>query len=326
MFQDCLSKRRLIVAAVICFTVSVGCRVSSPIHVWQPAGLQSTAGSKVLLARLNGPNQAAESIQQRMLQLAPKDHGRSVDLVTKADLSSTGSGNSIRLVSYEDDDSDLVTLMRAKASGVDYILQGEILKDRRPESIKQSDKRLSVSWRLMPTDPQSAAEQPVGPQGMPVTVDLPTALRLHPDLAVAADQDVALEAALVRQTFPLITPSVQRASVQLEIAYLFPGSKLIRKGNALALLGRWADAEQAWKTSLEKNPFSSIAIHNLAIAAVAKQDYSRARELARQAVRMKPSRLHQQTSVWVEQMQRSYHQAFHLPDPPEGWMLTRSPR
>ncbi|MFG0261604.1 MAG: hypothetical protein ACF788_04360, partial [Novipirellula sp. JB048] len=63
--------------------------------------------------------------------------------------------------------------------------------------------------------------------------------------------------------------------------------------------------------------------HNLALAAAAAQDFSQAKRLARKAVRQYPLPMYQRTLVWIEQAQRQYHQAFNLPDPPEGWFVTR---
>jgi hypothetical protein len=44
---------------------------------------------------------------------------------------------------------------------------------------------------------------------------------------------------------------------------------------------------------------------------------------ARKAIRLQPTRLHKHTLAWIEMKQREYHEAFGLPDPPEGWFLTR---
>jgi tetratricopeptide (TPR) repeat protein len=236
------------------------------------------------------------------------------------------AGHPVALVSYDDDadQSDLALLSKARRHGFDYILRGEILPDRRPRSIAEAGRQLTVSWRLLPVDPQLQAAESDRAGGMPIVVNLDDALQRYPDLALVDDDEAALHAAVIRDTLPLIVPSVQRTRVQLEIPYLLPGARRIRRGNAYARAGRWAEAEAHWRQALERFPFSSVAVHNLAIAAVAKQDYRTARQLARKAVRMKPTRLHQRTLVWVEQMQRAYHQAFDLPDPPEGWLVTRS--
>ena len=302
--------------------------MGAPIHVWSPPTLQSTVGRSVIVPKIVGPAAIAEPIHERLLQAAPDDAGRrtrllAADKVSRSPQSEPGSG--IVLASYDQsDESDLALAETARDQEIDFILRGEILPDRRPKSIDEAGKQLTISWRLMPVRPDEQVESAGRPTGMPIVVELDSALKRYPDLAWSTDKELVLQTAMVRDTLPLITPSVVRERVQLEIPYLLPGTSAIRRGNVLAVEGRWEEAEAQWQATLQKYPFSSVAVHNLAIAAVARQDFSRARALASKAVRMKPTKLHQQTLVWVERTQRAYHEAFALPDPAEGWSVTRS--
>lgn len=313
-----------------CFTLLAGCRMGVPIHVWSPPEFQSTVGKSVVVPQIIGPREIAEPIHEKLLNAAPTDQGRSTQLISVSTLQQYAESDSlsdIALVSYSPhDQSDLALASTARRQGIDFILRGEILSERGPRAISEAGKRLAVSWRLMPVRPASSDGQ-TGAEGIamgkPVVIELDSALERYPDLRLAADQDSVMQTALVRETLPLFTPSVQRDRVQLEIPYMVLGSRPIRRGNAMALAGRWAEAESVWRKVHERYPFSSVAVHNLAIACVAKQAFSEARELSRKAVRMKPTKLHQQTLVWVEQTQRAYHRAFELADPPEGWSLTR---
>lgn len=330
MSATCSNRYVTGILIAVCFTLLPGCRMGVPLHVWAPAKLRSTVGKRVMVARIVGPADVGDSLHEKLLAAAPNDVGRQVALVASEDvqpsqLDGAVSNHPVALVSYnQSDESDLAVLSKARENGFDYILRGEVLPDRRPRSITEADQQLTVSWRLLPVAPPPRVDRTAGPSGMPVSVDLKDALERYPDLAFALEKKAALHTAVVRDTLPLIAPSVQRTRVQLEIPYLLPGSRQIRRGNAYARAGRWAEAESEWRQALESYPLSSVAVHNLAIAGVAKQDYSTARELARKAVRLKPTRLHKQTLVWVEQIQRSYHEAFGLPDPPEGWFVTRS--
>ena len=294
-----------------------------PIAVWTAPELQSTVGRTVMVPKIVGAKEVAGPLHEQLLATAPSDAGREMRLIVPESLAAQANG--IALVSYnEEDESDLALVAQARQANVDFVLRGEILPDRTPRSIRQAGDRLTVSWRLIPVNPdeEMSLTNP-GSGGRPIRVDLKSALEKYPDLKMLVDSDSALQTALVRETFSLITPAVQRDRVQLGISYGLPGSRLIRKGNAFALAGRWQEAETQWQTAREKYPFSSVAVHNLAIAAVAKQDFASARELARKAVRMKPSKLHQETLVWVEQTQRAFHQAFNLDDPEDGWNVTR---
>ncbi|WP_182865546.1 tetratricopeptide repeat protein [Rhodopirellula sp. JC639] len=302
--------------------------MGAPIHVWAPPTLQSTVGHSVMVPKIVGPRELADPIHEKLLQAAPSDTGRSTRLVSaeQASRSATEGDSGISLVSYcGDDESDLALAKTAQQSHIDFILRGEILPDPRPRSITEAGKRLTVSWRLSSVGADRQAQSAGRPLGQPIVVELESAFKRYPDLALAADQDAALQAAVVRDTLPLITPTVWRDRVQLEIPYLLPGTQGIRQGNALAVAGRWGEAEAKWQEVRDRYPFSSVAVHNLAIAAVARQDFGQARSLARRAVRMKPTKLHQQTLVWVERTQRAYHEAFGLSDPPEGWSVTREP-
>jgi tetratricopeptide (TPR) repeat protein len=323
--------RRLLFAA--CLLLHSGCRMGVPIHVWTPPTLQSTVGRKVMVPDIVGPPEVAEPIRERLLEMAPDDDGRTSQLVAAEDIPADGAGSlgphaesaegSIALASYDADRvSDLALAAKARRANFDFVLRGEILPDRTPRSIDQAGQRLALSWRLMPVRRELAEQAAESPTGQPIVVELESALEQYPDLALASDAESALTAAAVRRTLPLITPSVQRARVPLEIPYLLPGSRRIRRANALALAGRWPEAEAAWREVRERFPWSAAAVHNLAIAAVARQDFSTARELARRAVRLIPSKLHQETLVWVEQRQRAYHEAFQLPDPAQGWRVT----
>lgn len=356
----------LLTAALILLNgvLLTGCRMGVPIHVWEPPTLESTVGKKVVVPSLGGAtrdpgsdgdnhgaaNQSAtvlasaiepeskpektiaDAIHEQLLTQVPTDFGRQTELVPVDELNQQSP---VRLVSAVDHQhSDIALSSLARRQGFDFVLRGELLPDRRPASMRETNPQLSVSWRLLELDSSNASPgqlQPVDKSirtprhvgGRPVVVDLQSAIDRYPDLAIAEDSQTALSAALVRDTYRLITPSVRRDRAQLEIAYLLPGSQEMRQGNALAHAGRWPEAQEVWRRVLEKHPWSIAAMHNLAIASAAEQDFSKAKELARKAVRRSPSKLHKQTLVWIEQRQRDYHRAFHLPDPPEGWFFTR---
>jgi tetratricopeptide (TPR) repeat protein len=287
--------------------------MGADVHVWQPPLLASTVGKRVAVAPTIGPRQLAETIHQRLLDGAPREPGRETELIDAAVLESESP---FRLTAARDGEtSDVALAALARQRGVDFTLRGEILPSRRGSDDPAPS--LKVSWQLHDLGRQR------GPQGRPVVVDLPSAVRRYPDLAVVTDRDAALATAAARETHRLITPSVTRTRAQLAIPYLLPGSRRVREGNAHARSGDWATASQIWEAALEENPWQLAAVHNLAIAAVAAQDFARARQLARRAARGYPTGLARRTLVWVELMQRQYHEAFGLAEPPEGWAITR---
>jgi tetratricopeptide (TPR) repeat protein len=293
--------------------------MSVPMHVWEPPRLQSTVGKQVVVSTVAGPERFALPIREKLLAMAPRDSGRQTRLVDCRELQGS---TSVQLVSATDQEpNDLVLASIARREGADFLLRGEVMENQRMGDGKTPvDDSLTISWRLT-----SLADDCRG-GGFPVTVDVESAIDRYPDLALNAGHEEVLATAAVRESYRLLTPSLRRDQIPIEIPYLFPGSHDVRRGNAAALAGRWGEAESIWLQVLQRYPAHVPAIHNLALAAAAGQDFSRAKKLARRAIRLHPSRLHQETLVWIESRQRDYHEAFGLPDPPEGWFVTSDSR
>lgn len=330
---------RSLVIFATALALLAGCRMSVPIHVWQPPQLASVVGKRVAVSPIVGPPQIAEPLHEAVIGGAPSDAGRQLTLVDARQLQDE---TQIQLVSSTDHEPNDVALAAvARREGFDYLLRGEVLSEpprsqrrstsRAPArsqnappdqdaSLLSGRERLILSWRLTPL----VANQEGG--GKPLVVDPEAIAERYPDLNSVADRRQSLVTAAARDTYRLFAPSVSRQRVQLDIAYLMPGSKKLRRGNAAALAGRWAEAARCWREVAEAHPSQVAAIHNLAVAAAAAQDFSRAKRLARQAVRLQPSSHHQRTLVWIELRQRDYHAAFGLPAPPEGWFVTRGPQ
>lgn len=295
--------------------MSGGCRLAVPIYIWQPPQLESTVGKRVVLSTVAGPEDVARPLKEKLFAATPGDAGRATTLVDAAALQDAAE---VLLVSADDaEPNDVALAAAARKEGLDYVLRGEVIEDRHVRPDGKQDSRLKVSWRLT-----SLSDDP-SVLGSPVVVDRQSAIDRYPDLAMVGDVDQTLTAA-ARDTFRLITPSVDRDQAELAIPYLLPGSKQVRLGNAAALDGRWGDAERIWTAVAEEHPSQVAATHNLALAAAAGQDFSKAKRLARQAIRRHPLPHYKQTLVWIELRQRAYHKAFNLTDPPEGWFVTMS--
>jgi hypothetical protein len=307
----------------------VGCQLHAPIHVWQPPQLASTVGKTVVLQAVSGPSEIADPVKQKLLAMVPSDAGRNTTIIEPSQL----QPSKLSLAAAIDrEPSDVVLASMARSEGVDFLLRGEIVA--KPESIQppshespshsaslpnsatDDPPRLAISWRLT-----SVGKQPSS-AGQPVVVSLQSAIDRYPDLAILSSQEEVLQSAAARDTYRLMTPSIERHRVRLAIPRVTFGSAEVRRGNMAAVAGRWAEAEQIWSDVLAEHPLQAAAAHNLALAAVAGQDFSRAKHLARQAVRLRPIPLHKNTLVWIELRQREYHRAFELPDPPEGWFVT----
>lgn len=319
-----------------------GCRVVAPVHVWTPPELESVVGKRVGISEVAGPEDIAGPIRRKMLSMNPNDSGRSLVAI---DTHKLQSPQAIQLVSATTDPaigdhasgdqptkppSDITTNQIARNAGLDYVLRGQIeTRNHQPRTDKKAlnemglvpfdpNQSIAVSWKLYSVKDN----RPIG--GRPVVIDGVTAAERYPDLTAVNDPNDALLTAVVRESYRLVSPSTREQKVQLAIPYLTPGSNATRHANNLAIAGRWGEAEIIWQEVIDKHPTQSAALHNLALAAAAGQDFSRAKKLARKAIRRYPAPLHKKTLVWIEKRQRDYHRAFDLPDPPEGWFVSRS--
>lgn len=314
-------------AVLLLLAVPAGCRVRAPVHVWQPARLASTVGKRVAVSVVASPAETAGAIRERLVGRDPLPSPRngsasaskfrgSVTATRLVDARNLESVSPIRLVSASDREMNDVALASvASKRGFDFMLQGQVVDA--PGGMPEGEHRMTVSWRLSELN----GDRP--PIGIPVVVELEAAIARHPDLAWLGERESALAEAVVRETCGLIAPSIARREAQLAVSYLTPGSRGVRRGNAAAREGNWAAAQAIWRETIRDHPAQSAARVNLAIAAVAEQDFASARRLARQAVARHPTGIAGENLVWVELMQRQYHDAFGLPDPPEGWFVSR---
>ena len=302
-----------------------GCRTpspsGSPIFVWVPPKMESTVGQRIAISEIVGEEELSGKIHQQLFASVPRDEGRKLAFVDSQNLV---DHSPVQLASFVNEGTnDVVLASVARNEGIDYLLRGEILSERSAQS--KSYERLTVSWRLMAVDP----DQPNLPAkhigGQPVVVELESAIKKYPDLSILSDQETALATAAARDTYELFAPSIQQSRVQLATPYPLPGRRDVLRGNALARAGRWGEAQEIWQRVVQVHPSQTAALHNLALAAVASQDFSLAKQLARQAIKKRSSKLNQSTLVWIELRQRDYHKAFGLPDPPEGWFVTKTP-
>jgi hypothetical protein len=323
-----------------------GCQTAAPIHVWAPPRIDSAVGKRVAIAPLTGDPQIAGPLRAAMLRLQPRDVGREVVAI---DATRLPDDQKIRLVSATDGEpSDITIISLARRAGVDYVLMGDVLQsphNRRadrygmPNDLAQNipmangrtpnplnprslgsegpsmddaalafgqDELLRVSWNLIDVR-----------QGTPLSGQ-PVVTRRAPDQPISRAIDEAAEAA-----WELVIPHVVRDQAELTAPRMALGAGDIRRGNEAAAAGDWNRAEQIWSEVLRKHPKNHAAMHNLSVAAVARQDYSAARLRIAGALAAKSSPLYQSTAVWIERRQRDYHIAFNLPDPPEGWAATR---
>lgn len=318
-----------------------GCRATAPLHVWNPPLLAPAVGGKIAIAPITN-NAAIERndpiagpLREAMLRLQPRDDGRSVVAVDARTLQGDGS---IRLVNaLEGDSSELALISLARHADVDFVLSGEVItQPQRNRHIRDEKLIASLHPGLDPTLASAAENSAADIQadmgqsvilvswslfdvrrGQPLSGQ-PVVTPGNPRSPSSQDLDAAATAA-----WELLTPHVIRSQAELAAPRLVRGSQAVRQGNTAAAAGDWMQAEQIWQRVLEKQPKNHAALHNLAVAAVARQEYGEARQRIAAALTIRGNDLNRSTAVWIEQSQRNYHQAFGLDDPVEGWAATR---
>ncbi len=172
--------------------------------------------------------------------------------------------------------------------------------------MRHHDDWLRVSWKLIDVK-----------RGVPLSGQ-PVVTWREP----GATESATITAA-ARSAWELLSPHVISDQAQLTSPRLALGATAIRRGNRVAASGDWQQAERVWQAVLDRHPTNHAAMHNLAVAAVARQDFSAAQTHISAALGRHSSPLYRATAVWIEQRQRDYHLAFDLPDPPTGWAATR---
>jgi hypothetical protein len=319
--------------AVLLALLSLGCRSTVPVHVWQAGEVQTPKNAKVALAPMAGPPDLARRIEFHMLQQRPAAKS-DVALFTSEQLAARSP---VRLASTAALSTDLTALQAAKAVDAEILLQGEILsadlettasdsfQPNLPENMNQKfftmgqeseekHESLLLSWRVI--DTQSG--RTLGKRMLTLRTD--QALQQYPDLAgTIEDRTEVLLAASAREAWKTLAPVVVKDTVRLSKPFLQPGAIGVRLGIRAAKAGQWQLAEERWQRVADWFPYSAAAQHNLAIAKAAREDFPSAKEQLRKATGLFAWRLPGDTLFWLDKQHREYNEAHGIPRPLEGW-------
>ncbi len=352
-----LRRARLVIAlsAWLLLLGGSGCQTVAPIHVWAPPRIDSAVGKRIAIAPLAGEPRIAEPLHAAMLRQLPTDLGRRVDAIDARQLQNP---QNIRLVSADSGEpSDIALASLARRSDIDLLLFGEVISTSSERSaVAAQDQGNAASDSDVPSDlggglpgdrpgvrvpTEGSAEasrnvDSVGKDALAPTrmlriswklIDIRNDRPLSGQPVVSYGRPGESELDLVnraaKDAWELLVPHVVQQEAQLAQPRLTARASRIRQGNQVAAEGRWSEAEWIWRGVISREPQSHAAMHNLAVAAVARQDFTQARQFIGAALVAKKSSLYQATAVWIETRQREYHASFNLPDPPEGWAATR---
>jgi tetratricopeptide (TPR) repeat protein len=318
------------------FVSQIGCRITAPVYVWSKPRSNQSSRLAVTIGHIEGNTQTANDFCNAFREQRPQSQEK-VAVLTPSDLiepypvqlASTSSGHSPK--------SEIGAMQAARISGSDLLLMGEILRDeltvespasQLPPEVQSAinlqspqapllvrrPEHLTIAWRAIDT----VTGERLGT--FTTIVDRNQADEMYPELVWQyPDPRARVMAVSARETWKSISPHVIKEQAKLTASWVWPGSAQIRKGVVLAKNQRWLEAEEQWEQVVEQYPEHHGAWHNLALAAVAREDFSAAKKRIRRALELSDNRHYQKSFQWIELRQREYYQAFNLPDPIEGW-------
>lgn len=320
----------LLLLAVLA-VANTGCRRLAPIHVWQAGQFAPPPSAKLAIGPVAGSPSIASRLEQELFAQRP---------AARSDLAMFTSEqlhlrSPVKLASTAALSHDALAVKAAKGVGADVLLQGEVLAAELIDDAKQEprgqidynnlyfaqpeeapDEHLLVSWRLIDVDTSQVIGSHV------VNLRSSAAKEQYPELfSLAGDQ--ALEAAVARETWKALAPTVGEDNVRLANSTLMPGSIGVRLGNRYARRGDWATAERHWQRVTDWFPLNASAQHNLALALAAKEDFQAAKQQLQNARGPLAFRLPNETLFWLDVTHKNYVEAHQLPPPEEGWAIAR---
>jgi len=103
-----------------------------------------------------------------------------------------------------------------------------------------------------------------------------------------------------------LAPHYEPVKVSLARQWWGEGKANVTAGNALARQGDWMAAAEKWEDARNANSANHAALHNLALAAEARQDYREAFKMLDQALAQLPLKLYHQTRKSMEERQTTF--------------------
>lgn len=300
----------LLLRGLLVLVATAGCAPSATLHVWRPAEVDITGLRRIAVLDFRGPGQTGAAARAALVsKLWGYGAYQVVDSTELNRLAAVGGPVPIQGGSL---------LEVARGMGVDALVTGEVVSydiyddrfdqiaiglgehqhkqsSRDGKSEKRSDDKgrslsieknetlkreatVSLSFQLLDVHTgvvRAARVTSHSMQGQIVNGEgsLPARERSMTELLDACANDIVTQ----------ISPHMVPVTVSLAGSRFGPGSRSVRQGNARARAGDWAGAEQVWKAALEQDPDEHAALHNLAIAAQARQDFSTAEKLSEEA-------------------------------------------
>ncbi|MCE9526932.1 MAG: CsgG/HfaB family protein [Planctomycetales bacterium] len=315
----------LVVLAVMLLS---GCAPHAKLLVWRPAAEEIQGVNKLVILDLDGEEPYGRIARGALeAQFAQNRHYTLVDPAVLGPARSVKNGEGATDVS--------AALAAAKTAGVDAVLTGQVVSYKVDDN-EQNDshfsfgessgknkrsgtsfnafgigidnnhtvtREASVSLSVKLIDVQSQQVIAVRQSSHNVTAqqvngegNLPARERVLTELLTACATDVV----------SLIAPHYVPAEVTLARQFFGKGMDDVRRGNELAKQGDWTGAAASWEAALKHDPANHAALHNLALAAEARQDFPTAIKNLNKAMASYPATLYHDTQKRLKDEQILY--------------------
>ncbi len=305
-----------------------GCAPHAKLLVWRPAAEEISGVNKLVILDLDGEEPYGRIARGALeAQFAQNRH------YTLVDPAVLGPERSVKNGEGETDVS--AALAAAKSAGVDAILTGHVVSYKVDDDEQRDThfsfgessgknhksgasfnafgigidnnhtitREASVSLSVKLIDVQSQQVIAVRQSSHHVTAqqvngegELPARERVLTELLTACATDVV----------SLIAPHYVPAEVTLARQFYGKGMDDVRRGNELAKQGDWGGAAAAWEAAVKHDPGNHAALHNLALAAEARQDFPSAIRNLDKAMASYPASLYHDTQKRLKNEQVLY--------------------
>ncbi len=339
----CFQSSSLLILICAVVLMLSGCRMTAPMHTWKASKVSKVGPVKVavgpvgIASRANRTydpfnkdlQEAAKRLNQAMQSTEPNPGSQLIAIHTPA----LEQASRIQLVSYDAQPNDSATIGAARAVGADYVLQGNVIDARLV--IEEEPKRKTLKTMIFgePKIPEylvshwTILDVGTGERIAEETVqfDIDSAQGRYFDLGYhIPGNDGRVLMASSRAAWELVASAPIRVESTLDLPWFWIGSSQVRKGNGYARQGRWDLAEREWQAVADRHPTNKAAWHNLALAAVANEDFELAWNRIRHGNNYWPGDSTFKTQLWIEKRHREYNASLGLAPPTEGWRFPES--
>lgn len=264
-----------------------GCAPQARVMVLRPAEADIAGIGRLSVVDFAGPGETGRQARTTLTaRLADKQH---YVLVDQAELSRVEPA---AFTGPQPDETRVI--QAARQSEVDGVLTGQVVAyDAGSGSTLVSPPTVTLAFKLIDvrTSEVRAARQITRQLRAREVPDRDAALK---DLMTGCAEEAAA----------LITPHRETMTVDLARQYWGSGMTAVRRGNALAREGQWDEAAAAWQSALDNDPRNHVALHNLAMASLARGDHAAAASQLNKAVKIYADATYQQHRKLVAQQQR----------------------